>query len=59
MARENTNITQKELAEQTGIYQADISKLERGLGNPSLSTLKRLADGLGMELKIDFVYRDN
>ena len=59
MARENANITQKELAEKTGIYQADISKLERGLGNPSLSTLKRLADGLGMELKIDFVYRDN
>ena len=59
MARENANITQKELAEKTGIYQADISKLERGLGNQSLSTLKRLADGLNMELKIDFVYRDN
>lgn len=55
MAREGANITQKELAEKTGIYQADISKIERGLGNPSLSTLKRLADGLDMELRIDFV----
>jgi len=55
LARENAGITQKELAEKTGIYQADISKLERGLGNPSLSTLKRLADGLGMRVRIDFI----
>lgn len=55
LARERANITQKELAERTGIYQADISKIERGLGNPSLSTLRRLADGLDMELRIDFV----
>ncbi len=57
LAREQMNITQKELAEVTGIYQADISKIERGLGNPSLSTLKRLADGLNMELNIDFVVK--
>ena len=56
-AREQANMTQKELAEKTGIYQADISKIERGSGNPSLQTLKRLADGLGMELDIDFVIR--
>ena len=55
LAREYANITQKELAEKTGIYQADISKLERGLGNPSLSILKRLADGLGMRVRIDFI----
>ncbi len=55
IAREQAGVTQKELSEKTGIYQADISKLERGLGNPSLSTLKRLADGMGMELKIDFI----
>ena len=54
MQREKKNMTQKELSEKTGIYQADISKIERGLGNPSLSTLKRLADGLGMNLVIDF-----
>ena len=47
-------LTQKELSEKTGIYQADISKLERGLGNPSLSTLKRLADGLNMDIYINF-----
>lgn len=49
------NITQKELAERTGINQADISKLENGTRNPSLKMLKRLAAGMGMQLKIDFI----
>lgn len=54
LAREIAGMTQKELAEKTGIYQADISKIERGLANPSVSTLKRLADGLNMNLIIEF-----
>ena len=54
-ARASQNLTQKELAERTGINQADISKLENGTRNPSLNLLKRLADGLGMQLKIEFV----
>lgn len=49
------NLTQKELAERTGINQADISKLENGTRNPSLKMLKRLAAGMGMSLKIEFV----
>ena len=49
------NLTQKELAERTGINQADISKLENGTRNPSLKMLKRLAAGMGMALKIEFV----
>ena len=53
-ARIEAGLTQKQLAETSGIYQADISKIERGLANPSLSTLKRLADGMGMALKIEF-----
>ena len=56
-ARNKINMTQKELAEKTGIYQADISKIERGIGNPSVMTLKRLADGLEIELIIKF--KDN
>lgn len=54
-ARISQNMTQKELAERTGINQADISKLENGTRNPSVNLLKRLADGLGMALKIEFV----
>ena len=53
-ARQKTGMTQKQLAERTGIHQSDISKLERGNGNPSLRTLSRLAVGLGMKLKVEF-----
>ncbi len=54
-ARIEQNLTQKELAARTGIDQADISKLENGTRNPSLKLLKRLAHGMGMQLKIEFV----
>ena len=54
-ARTSRNMTQKELAERTGIDQADISKLENGTRNPSLNLLKRLADGMDMVLKIEFI----
>ena len=54
-ARKRSNLTQKELAERTGIDQADISKLENGNANPTLAVLKRLADGMGMVLKLEFV----
>lgn len=54
-ARKNHNLTQKELAERTGINQADISKIETGNANPTLSVLKRLAEGMDMVLKLEFV----
>ena len=54
-ARKRCNMTQKELAERTGIDQSDISKIETGNANPALSTLKRLADGMDMVLKLEFV----
>ena len=54
-ARTSQNLTQKELAKRTGINQADISKLENGTRNPTIHLLKRLADGMGMVLKIEFV----
>lgn len=54
-ARKNCHMTQKELAEKTGINQADISKIETGNANPALSTLKRLAEGMNMTLQLNFV----
>ena len=57
-ARISQNLTQKELAERTGINQADISKLENGTRNPSLKLLKRLADGMGMDLKLVFTPKE-
>ena len=54
-ARTSQNLTQKELAERVGMNQADISKLEKGTRNPSIKLLKRLAAGMNMVLKIEFV----
>lgn len=54
-ARTSQNLTQKQLAEKTGINQSDISKLENGTRNPSVNLLKRLAEGMGMALKIEFI----
>lgn len=54
IARKNLNLTQKDLSEKTGINQADISRIENGTRNPSLKMLKKLASGLGMQLKLEF-----
>ena len=53
-ARKASGLTQKQLSEKTGINQADISRMEHGNGNPSIRTLKRLADGMGMQLHLTF-----
>lgn len=54
-ARVSQNITQKELSEATGITQRDIGRIENGTRNPSLAMLKRLAAGLGMQLRLEFI----
>lgn len=54
-ARIKSGLTKKELSERTGIAQGDISKMENGNSNPSLRTLQRLASGMGMKLKVEFV----
>lgn len=54
-ARKKAGFTQKQLSKATGIAQSDISKLESGNANPSLRTLQRLAHGMGMDLKIEFI----
>lgn len=56
-ARRQKDLTQQQLADLTGIDRADISKLENGNTNPSIALLKRIADGLDMKLKIEFVQK--
>jgi len=58
-ARVSQNITQKELSVITGITQADISRIENGTRNPSLAMMKRIAAGLGMQLRLEFVPMTN
>ena len=58
-ARKASGLTQKQLSERTGIAQADISKLESGNANPSLKTLQRLAAGMGMKVRVEFLPAGN
>ena len=49
-ARQARGLTQRELSEISGVDQADISRIERGAGNPTEATLQRLAEALGRKL---------
>lgn len=48
-ARERQFVTQQELAERTGLTEATISRIENGLNQPRISTVRRLADALGVQ----------
>ena len=54
-ARIRAGLTQTQLSEKSGISQADISRLEKGVRNPSLALLMRLAEAMDSTLKIEFV----
>ena len=54
-ARAEKGFTQKELARASGINQADISKIEKGIANPTVTTLKRIASALGMKLHVSLI----
>lgn len=51
-ARRARGLTQPALSELTGIQQAEISRIERGLGNPTVTTLLRLSDALDQRLTL-------
>lgn len=51
-ARTSAHMSQPELAAKSGVQQADISRIERGLGNPTRDTLLRIADALGLRLTV-------
>lgn len=54
-ARMETNLTQKELAQKTGIRQSsNISRIENGKSSPTIATLQQIADGVGKTLHIEF-----
>ena len=54
-ARIASNLTQKQLAELSGVNQSDISKIENGTRNPSIRLLQKLAAGMNMSLKLQFI----
>ena len=53
-ARIKLNLTQKELAERSGVRQSNISRIENGTASPRVATLQALAVGMGKRLHISF-----
>lgn len=51
--REVLSLTQLDLAEMAQVGVATVKDIERGKGNPSLNTIKKILDVLGIEI----VYR--
>lgn len=48
--RKSQNIAQERLALEAGVDRTFVSKIERGIGNPSLEVLLRLANRLGVSI---------
>ncbi len=55
--RRDRKLTQKQLAELSGIDQAEISRIERGQSNPTTSTLSALAKALSADIRLTPVAR--
>ena len=50
--RESLGITQTELSKMSHIDQGDISRIERGTGNPTIAKIERLFNALGKRISI-------
>ena len=47
--RERRLLTQRELAERIGVTTGTINRIERGVHQPRLATVRRLAEALGVD----------
>lgn len=47
-ARDDAGLSQEELSERSGLHSTEISRLERGVREPRLGTIVRVARGLGV-----------
>lgn len=50
--RQELQMSQSELAQETGIPQADISRIECGHANPTLKTVEKLMSALNLRITI-------
>lgn len=46
--RERLLVTQAELSERAGITESTLSRIENGLQRPRISTLRKIAEALGV-----------
>lgn len=57
-ARNRAGLTQKQLAEKSGLTQANISNIEKGASRPTIDSLKKIADATGRRLIVQFGDRE-
>jgi transcriptional regulator with XRE-family HTH domain len=50
--RESLNVTQESLAQLSGVGLRTVKQFERGKGNPTLQTLQKLGDALGLDVTV-------
>lgn len=50
--RESLRVTQETLAESSGVGLRTLKQFESGKGNPTLLTLQKLGDALGLEVSM-------
>ncbi|MGD9625529.1 MAG: helix-turn-helix domain-containing protein [Arcobacter sp.] len=53
--RKELNLELKDLQDYSGINYASISDIENGKANPTIKTLEKLLDVLGMQINIEVV----
>ena len=53
MRRNRLQVNQESLALLTGVSLRTIKQLESGKGNPTLETIQKLADVLGLEIRLE------
>jgi transcriptional regulator with XRE-family HTH domain len=56
--RERRNMTQAELASKSGVSQSTIAQIESGKKDPSLSTIKKVAEALDVHIAVLFASDD-
>ena len=54
-ARRRAGLAQDELARRAGTSQSSVARLERPDSNPTLSTLQRLVEAAGFDLRLELV----
>ncbi|MBM3419579.1 MAG: helix-turn-helix transcriptional regulator [Bacteroidetes bacterium] len=57
--RESLQVTQETLAQLAGVGLRTLKEIESGTGNPTIATLNRIADVLGMEIVLQVRKPDN
>lgn len=53
--RVKRNLSQEALARKVGLKRPSLARIESGSEMPSLTTLDKIAKGLGMKLQVKFV----